>query len=61
MSPIGALVVALAALLLLGALAAWLLNVPIWAIGSFGILAGLLARLLVRRRLKRRARQDTES
>lgn len=60
MSPLGALVVALSALLLLGALAAWLLNVPVWAIGSFGILAGFLAWLLVRRRLNRRARQDTE-
>lgn len=61
MSPTGALVAALIALLLLGALAAWLLNVPVWAIGAFGILAGLLGGLLVRRRLTRRARQDTEA
>ena len=61
MSPTGALVAALIALLLLGALAAWLLNVPVWAIGVFGIVAGLLGGLLVRRRLNRRARQDTEA
>ena len=61
MSPTGGLVAALFALLLLGALAAWLLNVPVWAIGTFGILAGLLGGLLVRRRVNRRARQDTEA
>jgi len=60
-SPTGALVAALIALLLLGALAAWLLNVPVWAIGTFGILAGFLGGLLVRRRATRRARQDTEA
>jgi hypothetical protein len=60
-SPTGGLAAALIALLLLGALAAWLLNVPVWAIGTFGILAGLLGGLLVRRRVNRRARQDTEA
>jgi hypothetical protein len=52
---------ALIALLLLGALAAWLLNIPVWAIGTFGILAGLLAGLIIRRRRKGRARQGTEA
>jgi hypothetical protein len=61
MSPTGALIAALIALLLLGALAAWLLNIPVWAIGTFGILAGLLAGLIARRRRKGRARQDTEA
>jgi len=61
LSPTGALIAALIALLLLGALAAWLLNIPVWAIGTFGILAGLLAGLIARRRRKGRARQGTEA
>ena len=61
MSPIGALVVALAALVVLASLAAWLLNIPLWAIGAFS-LGGLLAiRATYRRLLNRRARQDTEA
>ena len=61
MSPIGAFVVALAALVVLASLAAWLLNVPLWAIGVFS-LGGLLAiRATYRRLLNRRARQNTEA
>jgi len=60
-SPIGAFVVALAALVVLASLAAWLLNVPLWAIGVFS-LGGLLAiRATYRRLLNRRARQNTEA
>jgi len=60
-SPIGAFVVALAALVVLASLAAWLLNVPLWAIGVFS-LGGLLAiRASYRRLLNRRARQNTEA
>lgn len=61
MSPAAALLLALIALLLLGALAAWLLNVPIWAIGTVAVLAGLLARGAFRRFSRGIARQDTEA
>ncbi|HEY5544819.1 MAG TPA: hypothetical protein VIK50_02090 [Gemmatimonadaceae bacterium] len=61
MSPAAALRLALVALFLLGALAAWLLNVPVWAIGVLAVLGGLLARLAFRRFSRGRARQDTET
>jgi hypothetical protein len=61
MSPTGALVVALIALVLLGSLAAWLVNVPVWAIGIFAVLGGLLARRVFRRLSRGRARQNTEA
>ena len=61
MSPIGAFVVALAALVVLASLAAWLLNVPLWAIGAFSFAGLLVIRATYRRLLNRRARQDTEA
>lgn len=61
MSPIGALVVALAALVVLASLAAWLLNVPLWAIGAFSLVGALAIRATFRRLLNRRARQNTET
>ena len=61
MSPIGALVVALAALVVLASLAAWLLNVPLWAIGAFSLVGALAIRATFRRLLNRRARQNTEA
>jgi len=61
MSPAAALRLALVALFLLGALAAWLLNVPVSAIGILAVLGGLLARLAFRRFSRPRARQDTET
>jgi hypothetical protein len=61
MSPIGALVVVLAALLVLASLAAWLLNVPLWAIGAFSLAGVLAIRATFRRLVNRRARQDTEA
>jgi ABC-type cobalamin transport system permease subunit len=61
MSPTGALVVALIALVLLGSLAAWLVNVPVWAIGTFAVLGGLLARRVFLRLSRGRARQNTEA
>ena len=61
MTPVGALVLALVALIALGSLAAWLLNVPLLAIGIFAALGGLLSRRLFRRLSHGRARQDTEA
>ena len=61
MSPIGAFVVALAALVVLASLAAWLLNVPLWAIGAFSLTGLVAIRATYRRLLNRRARQDTEA
>lgn len=61
MSPIGALVLALVALLVLTSLAAWLLNIPLWAIGAFSVAGLLVIRQTFRRLTNRRARQDTEA
>ena len=61
MSPAGALLLVLVALILLGCLAAWLLNVPFWAIAVFAALGGLLTYRVYRRIAVRRARQDTEA
>jgi membrane protein implicated in regulation of membrane protease activity len=61
MSPTAALILTLVALVLLGSLAAWLLNVPIWAIGIFAVLGGLLTWRVFRRLARRGARQDTET
>ena len=61
MSPIGALVLALVALVVLAALGAWLLNIPLWAIGAFSLVGLLVIRRTFRRLLNRRARQDTET
>ena len=60
MSPAAALVLVLLALGVLGGVTAWLINVPIWAIGVLVVLGGLLARRVFRRRSGGRARQDTE-
>ena len=61
MSPIGALVLALVALVVLASLAAWLLNIPLWAIGVFSLVGLLLIRRTFRRLSNSRARQDTEA
>ena len=61
MSPIGALVLALVAIVVLVSLAAWLLNLPLWAIGVFSSVGLLLTRWTFRRLSSRRARQDTEA
>jgi len=60
-SPIGALVLALVALVVLASLGAWLLNIPLWAIGAFSVVGLLLVRRTFRRLASRRARQDTEA
>lgn len=61
MSPTGALVISLVAVFALGALAAWLLNVPLLAIGIFAAIGGLLTRRVFRQLSRSRARQDTEA
>lgn len=61
MSPAAALVLVLIALGVLGGVAAWLINVPVWAIGVLIVLGGLLARRFFRRVSAGRARQDTEA
>ena len=61
MSPIGALVLALVALVVLASLAAWLLNIPLWAIGAFSVAGLLVIRRTFRLLANRRARQDTEA
>ena len=61
MSPTGALIVALTAIFVLGAIAAWLLNMPLWVIGVFLVLGPTSARWVFRRFSRRRDRQDTEA
>jgi len=61
MSPTGSLVVSIVAVFALGSLAAWLLNVPLLAIGIFAAIGGLLTRRVFRRLARARARQDTEA
>jgi len=61
MSATGALVLAVVALFMLGGLAAWLLNVPIWAIAAVFVVGGWLSQLALRRFSRGRARQDTET
>lgn len=61
MSALGGLTVALVALILLAALAGWLLNVPLWAVGTFVVVAGWLSSRIVKRFSRGRARQDTET
>jgi len=55
------LVLSLVALVVLASLAAWLLNLPLWAIGAFSVAGLLLIRRTFRRLAKGRARQDTEA
>lgn len=61
MSATGALVIALSALVLLGAFAAWLINIPLWAIGAGVVGGAVLVRRLFLRLSRSRARQDTEA
>jgi hypothetical protein len=60
MSPTGALLVALSAILVLGAFAAWLLNIPLWAIAAFLVGGILVIRRIFRRLPAARARQEAE-
>lgn len=61
MSAKAALFVALSAILILGAFAAWLLNIPVWVIGAFLVAGGLLIRRVFRGLSPGRARQETEA
>jgi hypothetical protein len=49
------------AVILLGALAMWLVNVPLWGIGLAVAVATWLARALFRRLLRSSDRQKTET
>lgn len=60
MSPTGALLVVLAAVIILGVVAAWLINIPLWAIGAGVVGASLVVRRIWKKRYGR-ARQDTEA
>jgi ABC-type bacteriocin/lantibiotic exporter with double-glycine peptidase domain len=57
----GAAVLAIGAIILLGALAMWLVNVPLWGIVLAVAVATWLARALVRRLLRSADRQKTET
>jgi hypothetical protein len=61
MSASGALVLALSAILILGAIAAWLVNLPLWLIAVFLVGGGLTILRIFRRLSQSRARQDTEA
>ena len=61
MSPAGALLLAVSAIVVLGAVAAWLINMPIWLIAVFLVAGGLVIRRIFRRLSQSRARQDTET
>jgi Flp pilus assembly protein TadB len=61
MSASGALILTLVAILLLGGVAAWLLNMPAWLIAAFLVGGGLVILRIFRRLRARRARQDTET
>ena len=61
MSPAGALLIAVSAIVALGAVAAWLINMPIWLIALFLVIGGVVIRRLFRRLSQSRARQDTEA
>jgi Flp pilus assembly protein TadB len=58
MSPTGALFIALSAILILGALAAWLVNLPLWFIGAFLLGGAFGIRKILRRLSQRRVRED---
>jgi len=61
MSPRGALIMAVTGIILLGGLALWLLNVPLWSFPGFAVVLAILGRSWFRRQTSRqRARQDTE-
>lgn len=61
MSARGALVLAIAVLIVLGAVAAWLVNVPLLAIGGLAAGAAWVGRYLVRRFDATSSRQKTET
>jgi hypothetical protein len=61
LSPTGALTVALSAIVLLGAIAAWLLNIPPWAIAMFFVGGLVVIRRILRRVKSGRARQEAEA
>jgi hypothetical protein len=61
MSPLGALVTGFTALILLGALAAWLVNVPLWAIAALVVAGAALGRVILRRISRKADRQKTET
>ena len=62
MSPRGALVLVLVAILMLGGLALWLVNVPWWVVLILVTAAGSLARRwLLRRFSSEQARQEAET
>ena len=61
MSPTGALFLALSVILVLGAVAAWLVNLPPWFIAVFLVGGGFAIRRIFRRLSQSRARQDTEA
>ena len=60
MSPLGAYILSLVALMVLVSVAAWLLNIPLWAIAGLSLVGLLFIRRVFRRLASRRARQDTE-
>ena len=60
MSATGALIAALITILVLGAFAAWLMNVPLWLTGLVSLVGGWVISRLLRRFSRARARQDTE-
>jgi hypothetical protein len=61
MSAAGALLLAVSAIVALGAVAAWLINMPIWLIAVFLVAGGWVIRRIFRRLSQSRARQDTEA
>ena len=61
MSAAGALLLAVSVIVALGAVAAWLINMPIWLIAVFLVAGGLVIRRIFRRLSQSRARQDTEA
>jgi hypothetical protein len=60
MSATGALILALSAILLLGAIAAWLVNLPLWLIGAFLAGGGFAIRKLFRRLSQTRVREERQ-
>ena len=61
MSPTGALIVALSAILILVAVAAWLVNLPLWLIGGLLLGGGFALRKLFRRLSQSRVREGRET
>ena len=62
MSAFGALLAAVAALVILAAIGAYLVNVPLWAVvGGSALALAVMLRVAVRRLRKGSPRQDAES